>query len=158
MWEKLTTKVSSAETPAFIEQPGGPMAYRLSIYSSLVEISEQLKMCTETIDSSVLAPERIGEQPSNSVSRINPRMASFKDGTALKELHTSLVNRHSELSGRVFSSGFSGESNSLEAYLRAYESSGDSGKTKDISLFYAFVVFSSAETLLEPLENHRRCH
>lgn len=32
IWEKLTTKASSAETPAFIEQPGGPMAYRLSIY------------------------------------------------------------------------------------------------------------------------------
>lgn len=146
LWESLSSKVPESVRPAFIEQPGGPGAFRLNAYGELAKVSEIMKSCPDAFDFGIFSANSIGADPAAACEKINPSAGIFKDGEALRDMHTSLVNRHKALEQRVYSSGFSKGEWSTETYQRAYDRSGESGKTKDVGLFYAFVVFSHSNT------------
>lgn len=140
-FEKLSSCVSEAQRPTFLEQPGGPGTFRLQIYTELIRISEEMKMSPSGIDDSLFDPSLIGTDAANACKRVFPRAGIFKDGESLRDAHTSLVNRYKSLEQRVYSSGFAKGNWSKETYERAYLCVGE-GKTRDIGLFYSFVVFS----------------
>lgn len=141
-WEKLSSGISEAQRPTFLEQPGGPGNFRLQIYTELIRVSEEMKISPSGIDDSLFDPSVIGTDAANACKRIFPRAGIFKDGESLRDAHTSLVNRYKSLEQRVYSSGFSKGNWSKETYERAYLCVGEGGKTRDIGLFYSFVVFS----------------
>lgn len=148
LWEKLNSSIDEEHRPAFLEQPGGPTAYKNFIYEELIKVSDVLRCDEEAMDSdrAIFNEETIGKDAAAACENIKPRAGVFKDSSSLKALHTSLINSYTIFKGRVFSSGFSKDETNIETYQRAYIYCGQGGKTKDIGLFYAFVVFSRCST------------
>ena len=91
--------------------------------------------------------DRIGAEAADIVSGINPSAATFKDSAELFSLQTNFVNQHDILLRNLDSSGKSTPENTVERRLDCFANfCGQSGRSKNVILFYCFCVWEGKTT------------
>jgi len=142
--EKAIATVPEADRPAALDVPGGITGTILAAYEGLRVLSETLKTNSE-FDLSRFSKEHLGsDEAAQALSGLSPLGATIPSAAAFKAMHTQWCNANDELCGKVDASG--GHVAGVARRQTCYEKFiGQTGRSKNISLFLVFVLFEGAE-------------
>ena len=142
--ETIFTKVATEERPAALDVIGGTKAAKLVLYGKLVELSETLKTAGE-FDLSRLQAEYCGEEAAQALIGLDPSKATIPNAEFFQKEHVAYMNRFDVLIGNLDASG--GNRTGITRRDHCYQCfCGGSGRSKDMSIFIAFLYFDGGDT------------